>query len=122
MSRLEGAGVYGDSRLGKSGGEGARVSEKKEGQIQGTEVTLEELQELLQQSCMLSVPKEKIREETPLFGPGGLGLDSIDALQLIVAIQQKYGVSVEDPEEARQALATLAQLRHWLSRKLELSP
>jgi acyl carrier protein len=85
------------------------------------EITLEELRELLQESCMLSLPKEKIAEDLPLFGPGGLGLDSIDALQLTVALEQRYGVSVEDPQEARQAFSTLGTLQHWLTRKLEAS-
>ena len=46
---------------------------------------------------------ETIEDDAPLFGPaaGGLGLDSLDALQLAMAIEEKLGVRIPDAEEAR---------------------
>lgn len=46
---------------------------------------------------------ETIEDDVPLFGAeaGGLGLDSLDALQLAMAIEEKLGVHIPDAEEAR---------------------
>ena len=55
-----------------------------------------------------------IEPEAPLFG-GGLGLDSIDALEIALAISQKFGVQMQaDDEQTRQAFATLASLTEFV--------
>lgn len=68
---------------------------------------------------MLQTPVAEIDEDMPLFGPGSVGLDSIDALQLAVGVEQKFGVPLKDPEVARQVLKTLGSLREWLIRQQE---
>lgn len=68
---------------------------------------------------MLQTPVAEIEEDMPLFGPGSVGLDSIDALQLAVGVEQKFGVPLKDPEVARQVLKTLGSLREWLIRQQE---
>lgn len=80
-------------------------------------VTFEELKELVVKNCMLQVPPETIREDTPLFGLEGLGLDSIDALQLTLAVEKTYGTPIRDPQLARQVLQSLGSLREWLLRQ-----
>lgn len=82
-------------------------------------VTLDDLRALLAENCMLQIPVDQIEEDMPLFGPGSVGLDSIDALQLAVGVEQKFGVPLKDPEVARQVLGTLGSLREWLVRQLE---
>ena len=72
---------------------------------------------MLMENCMLKVSPEEIEEDTPLFGPEGLGLDSIDALQLTLAIEKNYGQSIQDPQLARQVLQSLGTLRDWLRRQ-----
>ncbi len=79
------------------------------------EVKLNDLKVLLVENCMLKVTPEEIEAETPLFGPGGLGLDSIDAMQMTLAIETSYGVPIKDPVVAREALRTLGTLRDWLA-------
>ena len=55
-----------------------------------------------------------IEPEAPLFG-GGLGLDSIDALEIALAISQNFGVQMQaDDEQTRQAFATLASLTEFV--------
>ncbi len=81
-----------------------------------TDISLENLRKLLVENCMLRVPPEEIQWDTPLFGPGSLGLDSIDALQMTVGIERTYGVAITDPAVARQAFQTLETLQQWLSR------
>jgi acyl carrier protein len=81
------------------------------------EITLEDLRHLLVENCMLRVPPEEIQWQTPLFGPGGLGLDSIDALQMTVGIERAYGIAITDPAVAREAFQTLETLQQWLTRE-----
>lgn len=55
-----------------------------------------------------------IEPDAPLFG-GGLGLDSIDALEIALAISQKFGVQMQaDDEQTRKAFATLAALTEFV--------
>jgi acyl carrier protein len=81
------------------------------------QVALSELKELLVESCMLKVDISEIGEETPLLGPDSVGLDSLDAMQLSVALEKKYGVTIADPQIARQVLENLGTLRQWLERQ-----
>jgi acyl carrier protein len=58
---------------------------------------------------------EQIDSEAPLFGDG-LGLDSIDALELGVAIRKKYDVQIDaDSEVTRQHFASIANLARFIS-------
>jgi acyl carrier protein len=86
------------------------------------EANFNDLKQLLIKNCMLRVSPDDIREDTPLFGPDSLGLDSIDALQMTVAIEQDYGIAIKDPEVARQAFRSLGALKEWLRTELEKSP
>ena len=57
------------------------------------------------------ITPEEIDENAPLFGEG-LGLDSIDALEIILILEKNYGIRLADPSEAKpifKSLATLAQ-------------
>jgi len=54
---------------------------------------------------------DDIDTDAPLFGDG-LGLDSIDALELIVLLEKNYGLKIEDPKDGRkifQSVRTMAQ-------------
>ncbi len=78
------------------------------------ETLREEIKEMMVENLMLKVTKEEIADDLPLFGPGGLGLDSIDALELVVSLEKKYGVSVANSEIARQALATVNSIHDYV--------
>jgi acyl carrier protein len=82
-----------------------------------TEISLDELKKLVVENCVLKIKPDDIGEETPLFGPGSVGLDSLDALQLTVAIEQRYGIAINDAQVARQALQSLGTLRRWLAQQ-----
>ena len=66
-----------------------------------------ELRQLLVDNLMLQVQPADIRNDQPLFGPDGLGLDSVDALQLVVALDKNYGLKIPDPAAAREILRNL---------------
>ena len=52
---------------------------------------------------------DDIADDDPLFGDG-LGLDSVDALELVVALEKEWGIRIEDQESTREAFATVATL------------
>ncbi|HRG39665.1 MAG TPA: phosphopantetheine-binding protein [Bacteroidia bacterium] len=55
--------------------------------------------------------KEDIKNDAPLFGEG-LGLDSIDALELIVLLEKNYGIKIANPADGKkifQSVTTMAQ-------------
>ena len=72
------------------------------------------LKEMMVENLMLKVSKEEIADDLPLFGPEGLGLDSIDALELVVSLEKKFGISVPNSETARQALATVNSIHDYV--------
>lgn len=78
------------------------------------DVNISDLKQLLIDNCMLRMSPEEISETAPLFDPSGLGLDSIDALQLAVAVEKAYGVAIKDSSVAKVALQNLAGLREWI--------
>ena len=80
------------------------------------EVSIESLRQVVVENCMVKVDPSTIGEETPLFGPDSLGLDSLDALQIAVAVEKLYGVSLSDSNVAREALQSLGVLRDWIIR------
>ena len=62
------------------------------------------------------VTPDRIADDQPLFRDG-LGLDSIDALELTVAIEQRYRVSIADERQGRQVLTSIDTLSAFISRQ-----
>jgi acyl carrier protein len=59
------------------------------------------------EDLMLQITPEEIGDDQPLFGPGSLGLDSVDALQLVVALDKRYGMKISDAAVARKTMQTV---------------
>ena len=76
-----------------------------------------EVRSLVLETLMLSIPPEELPDERPLFGPEGLGLDSVDALQLVVALDKKYGLKMTDQEVARATLRNVATITEAVIRR-----
>jgi acyl carrier protein len=74
----------------------------------------ESIKEMMVENLMLRTPKEEIADEIPLFGPDGLGLDSIDALELVVSLEKQFGVTVPNADIARHALATVDTIAEYV--------
>ena len=66
-----------------------------------------EIKQLLIENLMLQITAEEIGDEQPLFGPGSIGLDSVDALQLVVALDKQFGLRIQDSEAAKQILQSV---------------
>ena len=82
------------------------------------ETSVDILRSMLAENVMLKIDVATISEDTPLFGAEGLGLDSLDALQIIIAVEKKYGISIGDATTARDALQSLEVLRDWINARL----
>jgi acyl carrier protein len=65
---------------------------------------------LLSTRLKLAKALDEIGDDTPLFDPGGLGLDSIDALELVLGLEKEFGVVVEDRETAVRVLASIQSI------------
>jgi acyl carrier protein len=59
------------------------------------------------------VTPEDIKDEEPMFGTG-LGLDSIDALDLVSMLEREYGIIIDDMEVARGAFASYLSLENFV--------
>ena len=82
-----------------------------------------ELKALIVEALVLEdVTPDEIETEAPLFVEG-LGLDSIDALELAMALEDRYGVSIEDdPERNQEIFASVKSLAEFVRGQLEASP
>jgi len=67
----------------------------------------EEIKAVLIDDLMLEVEADEIENNTPLMGPASLGLDSVDALQLVVAVEKRFGLKIGDPEAAKDILRSV---------------
>jgi acyl carrier protein len=72
------------------------------------------IKEMLVKNLMLSVTAEEIDDDLPLFGPNGLGLDSIDALELVVSMEKTFGVGVPNSDVAGRALRTVNTIHDYI--------
>jgi acyl carrier protein len=76
------------------------------------DVLIEKLKgQIIEQLNLAEVKPEEINPDSPLFGEG-LGLDSIDALELIVLLEKHYGIKIQDPKDGKtifQSLRTMAE-------------
>jgi acyl carrier protein len=70
----------------------------------------QDIKRLMVENLMLQITPQEIGDDQPLFGPGGLGLDSVDALQLVVALDKTYGLKIPDPERARKVLQSITTM------------
>ena len=70
-------------------------------------------QELVKQLNLEEVLPENFDENTPLFGEG-LGLDSIDSLELVVLLDRNYGLKLKDPKEGRTVFYSIRTMAEYI--------
>ena len=62
-----------------------------------------------------AVKPEDIKDNEPLFGEG-LGLDSIDSIELIVLLGREYGITIQDPKEGRKVLTDINTMAAYIEK------
>lgn len=67
------------------------------------ELKLKLKEQIIQFLNLAPMTADEIKDDEPLFGDG-LGLDSIDSLELIVLLKKEYGINIQDPKEGRKIL------------------
>ncbi len=73
-----------------------------------------ELKELIIYECQKEITPADIADDAPLFGESGVDLDSLDALQIAMAVQRRYGKRIEGNTETRSALASINALADFI--------
>ena len=82
-------------------------------------IDIEELKALILEAAEKDFPPAQLSADAPLFGEGALlELDSIDALQISMAIQKRYGVRLNDSKETRRAMGSIQLLADFLAQHL----
>ena len=56
-----------------------------------------------------------IDDTAPLFGEDGFGLDSIDALELIVLLEKNYGIKIKDPKEGKNIFKSVSVMADYVA-------
>jgi len=64
---------------------------------------------------LTSVNPDDIKDDEPLFGEG-LGLDSIDSIELIVLLSREYGITIQDPKEGRKILVDVNTMVDYIEK------
>ncbi len=57
-----------------------------------------------------------IDADAPLFGDEGLGLDSIDALELIVLLEKNYGIKITDPKQGKEIFKSVSVMADYVEK------
>ena len=75
------------------------------------------IKETMVEELMLPMGVEAISDDALIFDPQGLALDSVDALQLVVAIEKRFGLKLGDAAAAREALQSVNTIAAALAAK-----
>ncbi|WP_299529967.1 phosphopantetheine-binding protein [Ulvibacterium sp.] len=79
------------------------------------EALKEELKsKIIEQLNLEDVSVDEIADDDPLFGDG-LGLDSIDALELIVMLDKDYGIKLADPKEGKKIFESVGTMADYIA-------
>ena len=70
---------------------------------------------LIEELNLEEITPEDIDNEAPLFGDEGLGLDSIDALEIILILEREYGIKIENPGEGKQIFYSVRTLYDYIA-------
>lgn len=79
------------------------------------ELILKLKNEIIEVLNLEDMTPEDIDNDAPLFGDDGLGLDSIDALELIVLIEKNYGIKLKDPAQGKEIFKSINVMADYIS-------
>ncbi len=70
-------------------------------------------EQIIEELSLEDLTADEIGNDEPLFGEG-LGLDSIDALSLVVVLDREYGIQIEDPEQGKDILFSVKTIAQYI--------
>ena len=71
------------------------------------------IKEVIVRSLRLEMPPAEIADDVPLFGEG-LGLDSIDALEVVMELERTFGVAIGDEQTAKRVLRSVSAIAQFI--------
>jgi len=86
----------------------------KNSQMEKEQLKQQLKQQIVQFLNLTSIRPEDIKDDEPLFGEG-LGLDSIDSIELIVLLSREYGITIQDPKEGRKILVDINTMADYIA-------
>lgn len=78
--------------------------------------TTELKQQIIKALNLEGMTPADIDDNAPLFGEDGIGLDSIDALELIVLLEKSYGIKLQTPEEGKAVFKSVAVMAEYIEK------
>jgi acyl carrier protein len=75
------------------------------------------IKNIMVDNLMLQMGAADIKDDQLLFGPGSLGLDSVDALQLVVALDKNFGLKIPTPAAAKEILQSVDTIAAAVQKK-----
>ena len=75
--------------------------------MEDSQALKQRIKKMMVENLMLQVTDAEIADDQALFGPNSLGLDSVDALQLVVALEKNFGLKIADPAVAKVVLQSV---------------
>lgn len=79
-----------------------------------SDVLKTQIKQAIVRSLRLPIKPEEIEDSAPLFGPDGLGLDSVDVLELVLELERSMGVSVADEETGAKVLRSVDTIAEFV--------
>ena len=79
------------------------------------ELILELKQQIIEALNLEEMTPNEIDTDAPLFGNDGLGLDSIDALELIVLMEKRYGIKLASPAEGKAIFQSVRSIAEYVN-------
>ena len=83
--------------------------------METTELKQQVKEQIIKFLNLTTLKPEDIKDDEPLFGEG-LGLDSIDSIELIVMLSREYGINIQDPKEGRKVLADVNTMVDYIEK------
>lgn len=72
------------------------------------------VKKMIVKAVKLKISPERIENTKPLFGSEGIGLDSIDALELVIALEKEFGVRISDSTVGKKVLISVETIVNYV--------
>ena len=82
--------------------------------MENTELKQQLKGQIIKALNLQTLTPEDIKDDAIFFGEDGLGLDSIDSIELIVLLERQYGIKIQDPKEGRKVLVDINTMANYI--------